>query len=139
MEAGSTRKLFGDGLRERGADILPDLNLARVGGDRAIGGEVQPRSDVAGLRAAVAPLASGRWLGDSVVAHQEDQDPSPHDFEHIAPPQGIQRAVIGWACSQLIALRLQQPFRPPVVSHVPPPGVVLACWAACCMAATMRG
>ena len=43
-------QLVGHGLGERGPDVLADLGLARVGGHRAVLGDVQPRADLARRR-----------------------------------------------------------------------------------------
>ena len=49
-------------LRQRRADILSNLGLARVDGDRAILRDVQPRSDFSWKRLATPPIAASGFL-----------------------------------------------------------------------------
>ena len=56
-------QFLGDDLRERRADVLADLDLAGVDGDRAVLADVEPGADLRGT----LPPPPGGWRGDFIA------------------------------------------------------------------------
>jgi len=75
---GGNAQLLGDRLRQRRADVLPDLDLAREHRDRAILADVQRRADRVGGGAQRLGLAG--LLGferETVAGHHQHDPPAP--------------------------------------------------------------
>ena len=84
-------QLLGDGLGQRGPDVLADLGLAGVDRDLAVLADVQPGADVLRARtaaAAAAPTPAARLLRLGVVGvpiqQVEDEDAAAHRLEEVA-------------------------------------------------------
>jgi hypothetical protein len=133
-------ELVGDGLAERGARVLADLDLAGEDGHGSVLGDVQPRGEVVVGR--LAPAAP-RLLALQVAGRDQDDDAS----EKVQEVAAAELETIGESRVKLVALGLELEVggRLPL-AHVwlpvrePPPGagrVVLA--AAWRIARTMRG
>ncbi len=83
---GRNAQFVGNGLGERGSNILPDLSLAGECRDASIGRDVQPSGDV--LReifAGWAMLCATRLLGEAVdVQSQKDEKSAAERFQKAA-------------------------------------------------------
>ena len=76
-DAGGSAQLLGDDLGQRRADVLADLDLAGVDGDRAVLGDVQPGADLAGRRPlAAAPPAPPDSCAAASRQQAEDDQPA---------------------------------------------------------------
>ena len=75
-------QFLGDDLRERRADVLADLDLAGVDGDRAVFADVQPGADL--LRPALTAAAARLLSAEPVRDQQCDDQAAAGDAEEIA-------------------------------------------------------
>ena len=102
-------ELLGDGLGQRGPDVLADLGLAGVDRDPAVLADVQPGADVLGrgtAAEAAAPPAAGLLrlrFGGIPIQQVEDEESAAHRLEEVA---AIELEPVGRALAQLVALEL---------------------------------
>ena len=102
-------QLLGDGLGQRGADVLADLGLAGEDRDLAVLADVQPGADVLGRGAAAEPpppTAAGllrRGFGGVPVQQVEDEDAAAQRLQEVA---AVELEPVGRALAQLVALGL---------------------------------
>ena len=147
-------QFFRDRLCQRCADVLPDLDLARVNGHRAFFVHMEPSGDI--LRHLLAAKSAAASAGFSLLreggfAYEENSDARAKNLHEVAP---LQIKAIDRFGAQLVAFRLDddfglntaQNFRRGGEAHrlspfvAVPVGLAPAISAAArCTAATMRG
>ena len=93
-------QFLGDDLRERGADVLADLDLAGVDGDRAVLADVQPGADL--LRPALAAATARLLSAESSETSSATTRPPP------AMRKNSRRSTSQSDVVQLVALGLDQ-------------------------------
>ena len=128
-------QLVGHRLGEGRADVLAELDLPGVDGDRAVGGHVEPGSDLAGWRAGTAG-PDARFLRPRGPGGEDDEPPAQQLHELAA----IDLEPVSRSRAELVPLGREREasFGAPHAArgHPAPPFVASA---ARCTARTMRG
>ncbi len=75
-------QLFGDLLRERGADVLAELDLAGEGRDAPVLADMEPRGDV--LREVAEKAAAAGFLRERAGDREADEDAAAESLEERA-------------------------------------------------------
>ena len=95
-------KLLGNGLRQRRADVLPDLRLSGEDGDRAVSVDVQPRVHIVRQLFAPAASASG-FLRFAAGRHEQHEQPGAGAPQEIA---AIEIEAVARAFEQFVPFEL---------------------------------